>query len=140
MAELERTFVMVKPDAFARGLAGEIIGRFERRGLAIRALKLIRVSEEQAGEHYAEHRGKPFYGELVEFITSGPSVAMVVEGPGAVATVRTMMGATDPLASAPGTIRGDLALEIGQNAVHGSDSPDSAGREIPIYFRDDDLV
>jgi nucleoside-diphosphate kinase len=140
MAERERTFVMVKPDAFARGLAGEIIGRFERRGLAIRAMKLIRVTDDQAAEHYAEHRGKGFYGELVEFITSGPAVAMVVEGPGAIATVRTMMGATDPLVSEPGTMRGDLALEIGQNVVHGSDSPESAGREIPIYFGDDELV
>src|SRR5215831_5326838 len=115
---------MIKPDAFARGLSGEILARFERRGFAIRGLKLLRVTEELAARHYEEHVGKPFYPELVEFITSGPAVAMVVEGPAAVSTVRTMMGATDPLDSAPGTIRGDYALEIGENAVHGSDSVD----------------
>jgi len=132
--DLERTFVMIKPDAFARGLSGEILARFERRGFAIRGLKLLRVTEELAARHYEEHVGKPFYPELVEFITSGPAVAMVVEGPAAVSTVRTMMGATDPLDSAPGTIRGDYALEIGRNIVHGSDSLESAAREIDVYF------
>jgi nucleoside-diphosphate kinase len=140
VAELERTFVMIKPDAFSRRLSGEILSRFERRGFAIRGMKLLRVTQEQAAQHYAEHEGKPFYPELVEFITSGPVVAMVIEGPAAVSTVRTMMGATNPLDSAPGTIRGDYALEIGENAVHGSDSVDSAEREIPIYFSDADLV
>ena len=134
MPDLERTFVMIKPDAFARGLSGEILARFERRGFAIRGLKLLRVTEELAARHYEEHVGKPFYPELVEFITSGPAVAMVVEGPAAVSTVRTMMGATDPLDSAPGTIRGDYALEIGRNIVHGSDSLESAAREIDVYF------
>jgi nucleoside-diphosphate kinase len=138
--DLERTFVMIKPDAFERRLSGEILARFERRGLAVRALKLLRVTDELAGRHYAEHAGKPFYGELVEFITSGPVIAMVLEGPAAVSTVRAMMGATDPLASAPGTIRGDFALEIGQNIVHGSDSTASAAQEISLYFTDDELV
>jgi nucleoside-diphosphate kinase len=131
---------MIKPDAVQRRLAAEVLGRIERRGFAIRGLKLIRVTADQAGQHYAEHQGKPFYPELVEFITSGPVVAMVVEGPAAVATVRTMMGATNPLDSAPGTIRGDLALEIGENIVHGSDSPESAEREIAIYFSQSELV
>jgi nucleoside-diphosphate kinase len=140
MADLERTFVMIKPDAHARRLSGEILSRFERRGFTIRGLKLLRVSGEQAAQHYAEHEGKPFYPDLVEFITSAPVMAMVLEGPGAVATVRTMMGTTNPLDSAPGTIRGDYALEIGENAVHGSDSPQSAQREIAIYFSEAELV
>jgi nucleoside-diphosphate kinase len=140
VAEVERTFVMVKPDAVRRRLVSEIVGRFERRGFEVRALRLLRVSREQAAAHYAEHEGKPFYPGLVDFITSGPTVAMVLEGPGAVATVRTMMGATDPLNSAPGTIRGDLALELGENVVHGSDSVASADREIAIYFTAADLV
>ncbi|MDX6553566.1 MAG: nucleoside-diphosphate kinase [Gaiellales bacterium] len=140
MADLERTFVMIKPDAHARRLSGEILSRFERRGFAIRGMKLLRVTREQAAQHYAEHEGKPFYPDLVEFITSAPVVAMVLEGPAAVSTVRTMMGATNPLDSAPGTIRGDYALEIGENAVHGSDSVESAEREVPIYFSESDLV
>jgi nucleoside-diphosphate kinase len=140
MADQERTFVMIKPDAHGRRLSGEILSRFERRGFAIRGLKLLRVSRDQAAQHYAEHEGKPFYPDLVDFITSGPVVAMVLEGPAAVSTVRTMMGATNPLDSAPGTIRGDYALEIGENAVHGSDSTESAEREIPIYFAEDELV
>ena len=131
---------MIKPDAVQRRLVSEVLGRIERRGFAIRGLKLIRVTADQAGQHYAEHQGKPFYPELVEFITSGPVVAMVVEGPAAVTTVRTMMGATNPLDSAPGTIRGDLALEIGENIVHGSDSPESAEREIAIYFSQSEHV
>ncbi len=136
----ERTLFMVKPDGVARGLSGEIVSRIERRGLTIRAMRLLRVTPEQAGEHYAEHREKPFYPGLVEFITSGPVLAMVIEGEAAVATVRGMMGATNPLDSAPGTIRGDYALEIGENIVHGSDSPASGAREIAIYFSEPDLV
>ena len=131
---------MVKPDAVSRRLIGEIVTRVERRGFTIRGMKLIQVTRALAAEHYAEHQGKPFYDGLVEFITSGPAVAMVIEGPAAVSTVRTMMGATNPLDSAPGTIRGDHALEIGENVVHGSDSPESAAREISIYFSDAELV
>jgi nucleoside-diphosphate kinase len=140
MADLERTFVMIKPDAHARRLTGEILARFERRGFTIRALRLLRVTPDLAGQHYAEHEGKPFYPGLVEFITSAPVVAMVLEGPAAVATVRTMMGTTNPLESAPGTIRGDYALELGENVIHGSDSVASAEREIAIYFTAADLV
>ena len=140
MADVERTFFMVKPDAVSRRLIGEIVTRVERRGFTIRGMKLIQVTRALAAEHYAEHQGKPFYDGLVEFITSGPAVAMVIEGPAAVSTVRTMMGATNPLDSAPGTIRGDHALEIGENVVHGSDSPESAAREISIYFSDAELV
>jgi nucleoside-diphosphate kinase len=140
VADVQRTFVMIKPDAVKRRLAAEVLGRLERRGFAIRGLKLIRVSSQQAAAHYAEHQGKPFYDDLVEFITSGPVVAMVVEGPAAVSTVRTMMGATNPLESTPGTMRGDYALEIGENIVHGSDSSESAEREIGIYFSDAELV
>jgi len=140
VADLERTFVMIKPDAHGRRLSGEILSRFERRGFTIRGMKLLRVTGDQAAAHYAEHEGKPFHPELVEFITSGAVVAMVLEGPAAVSTVRAMMGATNPLDSAPGTIRGDYALEIGENAVHGSDSVDSAEREIAIYFTEDELV
>jgi nucleoside-diphosphate kinase len=139
-AGAQRTFVMIKPDAVARGLVAEIIGRIERRGFLLRGMRLLVVTGEQAAAHYEEHRDKPFYGELVDFITSGPAVAMVVEGPEAVKTVRAMMGATNPLDSAPGTMRGDLALELGQNVVHGSDSPESAQREIAIYFSESDLV
>ena len=140
MADVERTFVMIKPDGFERGLVGELVTRFERRGFAIRGMKLLRVSADQADEHYAEHREKPFFGELTSFIASGPVVAIVVEGLAAVSTVRTMMGATDPLQSAPGTIRGDYSLELGQNTVHGSDSLKSAEREIAIYFSESELV
>jgi len=136
----ERTLFMVKPDGVARGLVGEIVSRIERRGLAIRAMRLLWVSPEQAADHYAEHSEKPFYPGLVEFITSGPVVAMVIEGDSAVSTVRGMMGATNPLDSAPGTIRGDFALEIGENIVHGSDSPANGEREIAIYFSEPDLV
>ena len=131
---------MVKPDGVARGLVGEIVSRVERRGLSIRAMRLLRVTAEQAAEHYAEHSEKPFYPGLVDFITSGPVVALVIEGDAAVATVRGMMGATNPLDSAPGTIRGDYALEIGENIVHGSDSPANGEREIAIYFGEPDLV
>jgi nucleoside-diphosphate kinase len=134
VADTERTLFLIKPDAVERRLVGEIVSRFERRGLALRGMKLIRVTGQQAAEHYAEHVGKPFYPGLVEFITSGPVVAMVLEGPGAVAGVRTMMGATNPLDSAPGTIRGDYAVDLGRNVVHGSDSVASAEREIEIFF------
>ncbi len=140
MAEIERTLFLVKPDAVERGLVGEIVARFERRGFVIRGMKLVRVAEQQAAEHYVEHVGKPFYPELVSFITSGPVVAMVLEGLGAVAAVRSMMGATNPIDSAPGTIRGDFALDLGRNVVHGSDSPSSAAREIAIFFADSELA
>jgi nucleoside-diphosphate kinase len=140
MPDLERTFVMIKPDAHARNLSGEILARFERRGFTVLGMRLLRVTPEQAAQHYAEHEDKPFYPGLVEFITSAPVVAMVLEGPAAVATVRTMMGTTNPLDSAPGTIRGDYALELGENVIHGSDSVASAEREIAIYFSPADLV
>jgi nucleoside-diphosphate kinase len=136
----ERTLVLIKPDAMQRGLAGEILARFEDRGLAIRAAKLVLVDEELAGEHYAEHREKPFFGELVEFITSSPSLALVLEGESAIAVVRTTMGATNPVDSAPGTIRGDLALAMPDNLVHGSDAVESAEREVALWFADGDLV
>jgi nucleoside-diphosphate kinase len=130
----ERTLVLVKPDAMERGLAGEILRRFEARGLEIRAARLLEVELTLAEEHYAEHAEKPFFGELVEFITSGPTLALVLEGEGAIAVVRTTMGATNPATAAPGTIRGDLALSMPDNLVHGSDSPESAAREIALWF------
>jgi nucleoside-diphosphate kinase len=130
----ERTLVLVKPDAMERGLAGEILRRFEARGLEIRAARLLEVGVTLAEEHYAEHAEKPFFGELVEFITSGPTLAFVLEGEGAIAVVRTTMGATNPATAAPGTIRGDLALSMPDNLVHGSDSPESAAREIALWF------
>jgi nucleoside-diphosphate kinase len=133
----ERTLVLVKPDAVRRGLAGEIVARFERRGLAIRAARLVRVSRELAERHYAEHAEKPFFGELVEFITSGETLALVLEGEGAIAVVRTTMGATNPANAAPGTIRGDLALSMPDNLVHGSDAPETAEREIALWFGDE---
>ena len=136
MADVERTLFLIKPDAVERGLIGEIVARFERRGFRICGMKLMRVTEQQAAEHYVEHVGKPFYPELVEFITSGPVVAMAIEGLGAVATVRSMMGATNPLDSAPGTIRGDYATELSFNVVHGSDSKASAKRELALFFPD----
>ena len=131
----ERTLVLIKPDAVERKLAGEILGRLERRGLALRGAKLVLVDRALAEEHYAEHREKPFFGELVEFITSGPTWALVVEGEGAIATMRATIGATDPANAAPGTIRGDLASSMPDNLVHGSDSPESAAREISLWFR-----
>lgn len=130
----ERTLILVKPDAFARNLTGEIISRFERKGLRLAALKLETLTRETAERHYAEHVGKPFFGELVEFITSGPLVAMVLEGESAVEAARQVIGATNPLQSAPGSIRGDFATSIGMNMVHGSDSPESAAREVGIFF------
>ena len=121
-----------------RGLAGEILARFERRGLALRAARLVDIGRDLAEEHYAEHREKPFFGELVEFITSAPTLALVLEGEGAIAVVRTTMGATNPAGAAPGSIRGDLALSMPDNLVHGSDSPESARREIALWFRADE--
>ena len=135
----ERTLVLVKPDALERQLAGEILGRFEQRGLRIRAAKLVQVDRDLAGRHYDEHREKPFFGELVEFITSAPTLALVLEGESAISVVRTTMGATNPTSAAPGTIRGDLALAMPDNLVHGSDSPESARREIELWFGDEPL-
>ena len=131
---VETTLVLIKPDAMQRGLAGEILGRLERRGLALREAKLVHVDRKLAEKHYAEHVEKPFYGELLSFITSGPTLALVLEGEGAVALVRTTIGATDPADAAPGSIRGDLALSMPDNLVHGSDSPESAEREIGLWF------
>jgi nucleoside-diphosphate kinase len=133
----ERTLILIKPDAMERGLAGEILGRFERRGLAVRAARLVDVERELAERHYDEHREKPFFGELVDFITSGPTLALVLEGEGAVAATRTTIGATNPAQAAPGTIRGDLALAMPDNLVHGSDSPETAEREIALWFGDE---
>jgi nucleoside-diphosphate kinase len=132
----ERTLVLIKPDAMARGLAGEILSRFESRGLSVRAARLVSVDRGLAEEHYAEHADKPFFGELVEFITSAPTLALVLEGESAIEVVRTTMGATNPVAAAPGTIRGDLALAMPDNLVHGSDSAESAEREITLWFPD----
>ena len=133
---MSRTLILVKPDAFARNLTGEIVARFERKGLRISALKLMTMDRALAEQHYAEHEGKPFFGELVEFITSGPLVAMVLEGHEAVVAARQVIGATNPLEAAPGSIRGDFALEVGQNMVHGSDSNESAAREVGLFFPD----
>ena len=134
------TFVMVKPDGVRRGLVGEVVRRFEQKGLKLKALKLIQVTPELAAAHYAEHREKSFYGDLVAFITSGPSVPMVLEGREAVSVARTLMGATDPAKALPGTIRGDFGAEITENIVHGSDSPESASREIGLYFKPEELL
>ena len=131
---MDRTLILVKPDAFARGLTGEILARFERKGLKLVALKLVTTPPDTAETHYAEHRERPFFGELVDFITSGPLVAAVVEGQDAVKASRQIIGATNPLEATTGSIRGDFAIEIGQNLVHGSDSPESAEREIGIWF------
>ena len=129
--------MLAKPDAVRRALTGEIIARLERRGLELKAARLLTVDRALAEDHYAEHAEKPFFGELVEFITSGPTMALVVEGEGAIATVRTTMGATNPADAAPGTIRGDLSLSMPDNLVHGSDSPESAEREIALWFPDE---
>lgn len=131
---MQKTLVLVKPDGVQKNLIGEIISRFEARGLNVAALKLMKISEEQAKTHYAEHAERPFFGELVEFITSGPVAAMVISGENAIKAVRGMMGATNPLDSVPGSIRGDFALTIGENIVHGSDSEESAAREIKTFF------
>ena len=133
---MERTLILIKPDAFARNLSGEIIARFERKGLRLVAMNLLTMSRDLAGQHYAEHEGKGFYDELVSFITSGPLVAMVLEGEQAVVAARQVIGATDPLKATTGSIRGDFAIEVGQNMVHGSDSPESAAREVGLFFPD----
>jgi nucleoside-diphosphate kinase len=134
---VEQTLVLVKPDALARGLSGEILARFERRGLSLRAARLVQVDRELAERHYAEHAEKPFFAELVAFITSGPTLALVLEGESAIPVVRTTMGATNPPEATPGSIRGDLALAMPDNLVHGSDSPESARRELELWFPDD---
>ena len=131
---MDRTLILVKPDAFARGLTGEIIARFERKGLKIVALKHMTVTEDLAKQHYAEHDGKPFFGELVEFITSGPLVAMVLEGEQAITAARQVIGATNPLEATTGSIRGDFAVAVSQNMVHGSDAVESGQREAALFF------
>jgi nucleoside-diphosphate kinase len=137
---MDRTYVMVKPDGVQRNLVGEIIHRFERKGFKIVGMKLLRLTPEMAAQHYAEHVGKPFFQGLVDYITSGPVVAMVLAGGNVVTGVRQMMGATDPQTAAPGTIRGDYGLDIGRNVIHGADSPASALREIGLYFQEKELV
>jgi nucleoside-diphosphate kinase len=131
---LERTLILIKPDAMARGLAGEILARFERRGLVVQEARLVRVDRDLAERHYAEHSEKPFFGELVSFITSGPTLALALEGEGAIATARATIGATNPAEATPGSIRGDFALAMPNNLVHGSDSPESAERELALWF------
>jgi nucleoside-diphosphate kinase len=133
---MERTLILVKPDAFARNLTGEIIARFERKGLRLAAIKHMTMTRELAQQHYAEHDGKPFFEELVSFITSGPLVAMVLEGESAIEAARQVIGATNPLQATTGSIRGDFAVAVGQNMVHGSDSPDSSAREVGLFFPD----
>lgn len=140
MAKMERTFVMVKPDGVQRGLVGEVVGRLERRGLQLVGAKFMAVPRPLAEEHYAEHRERPFFGELVHFITSSPVFAMVWEGDGAISLARAMMGRTNPQDAAPGTIRGDFAISVGMNIIHGSDSPDSAAREIGLWFRPEEII
>ncbi|GJP29884.1 hypothetical protein CLOM_g20208 [Closterium sp. NIES-68] len=140
MAEaVERSYIMIKPDGVQRGLVGDIIARFERKGFVLRGLKLFQCPEELAKEHYKELSDKPFYGKLVEYIISGPVVAMVWEGKGVVASARKLIGATNPLAAEPGTIRGDLAVEVGRNVVHGSDSIENGEREIGLWFKEGEL-
>ncbi|MBN1133784.1 MAG: nucleoside-diphosphate kinase [Methanosarcinaceae archaeon] len=136
---MERTYVMIKPDGVQRGLVGEIIARIERRGLKIAALRMSLIDEYTAKEHYSEHTEKPFFGSLVNFITSGPSVSMVVEGKDAISIMRAVNGATNPVEALPGTIRGDLAIEKGRNVVHASDSSESAFREIKLHFEDSEI-
>jgi nucleoside-diphosphate kinase len=131
---MERTLILIKPDAFARGLTGEIIARFENKGLKIVAANHMTVTEDLAKQHYAEHEGKPFFGELVEFITSGPLLALVFEGEEAITAARQVIGATNPLEASPGSIRGDFAIAVGQNMVHGSDSLESGQREAALFF------
>jgi nucleoside-diphosphate kinase len=133
---MERTLILIKPDAFARSLSGEIVARFERKGLRIVALRHMTVGDDLARRHYAEHEGKPFFGDLVEFITSGPILAMVLEGDEAITAARQVIGATKPLEAAPGSIRGDFAIAVGQNMVHGSDSAESGRRETALFFPD----
>ncbi len=137
---MERTLILIKPDALQRGLAGEIISRLERRGLKLAGMKLMKMDDALARRHYAEHEGKPFLESLVSFITSAPLIAAVLEGPDAIAAARSMMGATDPQQAAPGTIRGDFALYVQYNLIHGSDSPESAQREIALFFDETELI
>ncbi len=137
---MERTFVMIKPDAVQRGLIGEIISRLERKGLKIVAMKMLNVDRDLAERHYAEHRDKPFFQSLVDYITSGPVVAMVVEGKNAVKVVRTLVGATNPQEALPGTIRGDFGMDIGRNVIHASDSLESAEREISLFFKPEEII
>jgi nucleoside-diphosphate kinase len=137
---MERTYLMVKPDGVQRGLAGEIIARFEKKGFKIAALKMLRISRKLAEKHYGEHEGKPFFEKLVGFITSGPVVAMVIEGKDAISAARKMMGETDPLKALPGTIRGSYGIDIGRNIIHGSDSPESAQKEIALFFKEEELI
>lgn len=137
---MEQTYIMIKPDAVQRGLMGEIISRIEKRGLKVAAMKLKVMSEENAKEHYKEHEARPFFASLIEYVTSGPSVSMVVEGKNAISIMRAVNGATNPVDALPGTIRGDLAIETGRNVVHASDSEESAQREISIHFGDQEIV
>ncbi|USK68990.1 nucleoside-diphosphate kinase [Peribacillus asahii] len=137
---MERTFLMVKPDGVQRNLIGEIVSRFEKKGFQLVGAKLMQISQELAEQHYGEHKERPFFGELVEFITSGPVFAMVWEGENVIATARQMMGATNPKDAAPATIRGDFAATVGKNIIHGSDSPESAVREIGLFFKEEEVV
>lgn len=137
---MEKTFLMVKPDGVQRNLIGEIVGRFERKGFQLVGAKLMLISNELAEQHYGEHKERPFFGELVDFITSGPVFAMVWEGENVIASARQMMGATNPKDSQPGTIRGDFAVTVGKNIIHGSDSPASAEREIVLFFKEEELL
>ncbi|CAM3443057.1 nucleoside-diphosphate kinase [Cytobacillus oceanisediminis] len=137
---MERTFLMVKPDGVQRNLIGEIVSRFEKKGFQLVGGKLMSISKELAEEHYGEHKERPFFGELVEFITSGPVFAMVWEGENVIATARQMMGSTNPKDAAPGTIRGDFGITVGKNVIHGSDSPASAEREIGLFFKEEEKV
>ncbi|MGP4078345.1 nucleoside-diphosphate kinase [Pseudalkalibacillus sp. R45] len=137
---MEKTFLMVKPDGVQRNLIGEIVSRFEKKGFKLAGAKLMQISDELAQNHYGEHKERPFFGELVDFITSGPVFAMVWEGENVIATARNMMGKTNPSDAAPGTIRGDYAVQVGQNIIHGSDSPESAEREINLFFNEEELV
>ncbi len=137
---MERTFLMVKPDGVQRNLIGEIVAKFEKKGFQLVGAKLMQISNEIAEEHYGEHKERPFFGELVDFITSGPVFAMVWEGENVIATARKMMGATNPQEAAPGTVRGDYGVTVGKNVIHGSDSPESAEREINLFFKQEELV
>lgn len=137
---MERTFLAIKPDGVQRGLVGEIINRFEAKGFTLAGLKFMQVSRDLAEQHYGVHREKPFFAGLVEFITSGPVVAMVWEGDGVIAAARKMIGATNPLNAEPGTIRGDFGVDIGRNIIHGSDAPETATQEVSLWFKDDELV
>jgi nucleoside-diphosphate kinase len=138
--QVERTLILIKPDGVQRGLIGEIIGRIEKRGLKLAGLKLMQVSKSLAEQHYAEHKERSFFGTLVNFVTSGPLVAMAVEGPNAIAVMRKMMGSTNPQDAVQGTIRGDFALTMAYNIIHGSDGPESAARELKLFFKEEELV